>query len=65
MTMTRLFMLFLSLIWMASISQTTSGAESSRKMRLGQKLFFDTHLSTPPGQACATCHRTDGVFHRP
>ena len=26
------------------------------KIRLGQKLFFDTNLSTPPGQSCATCH---------
>jgi cytochrome c peroxidase len=23
---------------------------------LGKKLFFDTNLSTPPGQACAACH---------
>src|SRR5450759_3549852 len=23
---------------------------------LGKKLFFDTHLSSPPGQACAACH---------
>ena len=24
--------------------------------QLGKKLFFDTNLSTPPGQSCATCH---------
>ena len=23
---------------------------------LGKNLFFDTNLSTPPGQACAACH---------
>lgn len=23
---------------------------------LGEKLFFDTRLSNPPGQSCATCH---------
>lgn len=23
---------------------------------LGEKLFFDQNLSTPPGQACAACH---------
>lgn len=23
---------------------------------LGKKLFFDSNLSTPPGQSCATCH---------
>lgn len=26
------------------------------KEALGQKLFFDTNLSSPPGQACASCH---------
>src|ERR1019366_7159359 len=26
------------------------------KEELGKKLFFDTNLSTPPGQACAACH---------
>src|SRR5512136_437198 len=24
--------------------------------QLGKSLFFDTNLSTPPGQACAVCH---------
>lgn len=24
--------------------------------QLGKRLFFDTALSTPPGQSCATCH---------
>ncbi|MFQ5722296.1 MAG: cytochrome-c peroxidase [Candidatus Aminicenantales bacterium] len=34
--------------------------DSSLKLRpieeLGKKLFFDTNLSEPPGQACAGCH---------
>ena len=36
----------------------TADAHSSgaRKERLGKYLFFDTNLSTPPGQSCATCH---------
>lgn len=29
---------------------------SSDKEHLGRHLFFDTNLSEPPGQACATCH---------
>jgi len=28
----------------------------TKKEFLGKKLFFDTNLSTPPGQACAFCH---------
>jgi cytochrome c peroxidase len=36
-----------------------------RKARLGKKLFFDTHLSTPPGQACATCHDPKTSFSDP
>lgn len=54
--MNKLVTLFLMIIPLASASLTASGAESSRKVRLGKKLFFDTNLSTPPGQACATCH---------
>jgi cytochrome c peroxidase len=33
-----------------------TAAELSDKERLGEKLFFDNDLSTPPGQACAACH---------
>jgi cytochrome c peroxidase len=28
----------------------------TQKELLGKKLFFDSNLSTPPGQACAFCH---------
>lgn len=28
----------------------------SSEEELGKKLFFDTDLSTPPGQSCAACH---------
>ncbi len=32
---------------------------------LGKKLFFDTNLSTPPGQSCATCHMPAQGFADP
>jgi cytochrome c peroxidase len=32
---------------------------------LGKKLFFDTNLSTPPGQSCAACHGPDVGFTGP
>jgi cytochrome c peroxidase len=32
---------------------------------LGKLLFFDPHLSTPPGQSCAHCHSPDAGFGNP
>jgi len=33
--------------------------------QLGKALFFDTNLSTPPGQACAACHAPETGFTGP
>jgi cytochrome c peroxidase len=33
--------------------------------QLGKKIFFDTNLSTPPGQSCATCHAPEAGFTGP
>jgi cytochrome c peroxidase len=35
------------------------------KEKLGQQLFFDTNLSTPVGQACASCHNPKTFFIDP
>jgi len=35
------------------------------KAQLGQQLFFDSNLSTPPGQACASCHDPSRAFVDP
>lgn len=32
---------------------------------LGKLLFFDTNLSTPPGQSCAACHAPEAGFTGP
>lgn len=32
---------------------------------LGKKIFFDTNLSNPPGQSCATCHMPGNAFADP
>ncbi|MGZ4998976.1 MAG: cytochrome-c peroxidase [Methylomonas sp.] len=34
----------------------------SLKQQLGQKLFFDTNLSEPKGQACVSCHNPASAF---
>lgn len=35
------------------------------KQSLGERLFFDTNLSTPPGQSCANCHEPAAGFADP
>jgi cytochrome c peroxidase len=35
------------------------------KERLGKLLFFETSLSTPPGQACSACHSPEVAFADP
>jgi len=37
----------------------------STKERLGKLLFFEKSLSTPPGQACVTCHAPEVAFADP
>lgn len=37
-------------------------ANLSAKAQLGQQLFFDTTLSEPAGQACASCHNPTAAF---
>lgn len=37
----------------------------SIKERLGKLLFFEKSLSTPPGQACVTCHAPEAAFADP
>ena len=37
----------------------------TNKENLGRLLFFETTLSTPPGQACAACHAIEAAFADP
>ncbi|MGB3917793.1 c-type cytochrome [Thiothrix litoralis] len=47
----------------STILSTDSALAS--KEALGQKLFFDTNLSSPAGQACASCHDPAHSFADP
>jgi cytochrome c peroxidase len=40
-------------------------ARQALKIQLGEKLFFDTRLSNPAGQACASCHDPNHAFSDP
>lgn len=52
-----------------AVADPSSGAaladHARAKAELGQALFFDPSLSSPPGQSCATCHDTAAAFTDP
>ncbi len=48
-----------------STSVTPANITLNPAQLLGKKLFFDTNLSNPPGQSCATCHMPDQGFTDP
>ena len=62
-----LALLFQSTLWLMGV--TSCGLQDAeamtRKESLGQALFSDTTLSSPPGQACATCHSPEHFFVDP
>lgn len=50
----------------AAPSSAAAQADKARaKAELGQALFFDPSLSSPPGQSCATCHDAAAAFTDP
>ncbi|MEP6645949.1 MAG: cytochrome c peroxidase [Saprospiraceae bacterium] len=46
-------------------SGPNSGFILNPSQQLGKKIFFDTLLSNPPGQSCATCHMPKMSFTDP
>ncbi len=55
----------LSNSYAADIPALKGGGKLGLKAQLGQQLFFDTNLSSPPGQACASCHNPNALFTDP
>ena len=47
---------FLLPLALLAFAVTAAHADLTPLEQLGKHLFFDTNLSTPPGQSCATCH---------
>lgn len=48
-----------------TLPKSVVGAGLSPQEELGKKIFFDQRLSSPPGQACATCHAPTVGFTGP
>lgn len=50
---------------LALVAGASADAPLTSKEELGKRIFFDTNLSTPPGQSCATCHAPEAGFVGP
>jgi cytochrome c peroxidase len=55
----------LSQALLAVTSSLVNAATLDAKAKLGAQLFFDTQLSEPAGQACASCHAPQTAFTDP
>ena len=44
---------------------TTTAVDKTAQESVGEKLYFDTNLSNPPGQSCASCHLPNAGFADP
>ena len=65
MRRTRISRCFFLLLLFQFMLLTDSVWAISRKAALGKALFFDANLSTPPGQACSSCHDPAHFFTDP
>src|SRR5450759_2108663 len=51
-----IFALAAAVILLLVVAGASAQGNLTQNEQLGKDLFFDTNLSTPPGQACAACH---------
>lgn len=58
-------LLFISSITAGLLAVSFTAAALTDQETLGQNLFFDTNLSEPAGQACASCHDPNAGFADP
>jgi cytochrome c peroxidase len=52
-------------LWAGDAPPPPETSTLSARESLGKRLFFETSLSTPPGQACAACHDPRVAFANP
>lgn len=51
-----ILVLFVVTVLLIVVTSATAGTSQTPQEELGKNLFFDTNLSDPAGQSCATCH---------
>lgn len=56
---------FVSNLFMSCSDENTYSSIPNDKIDLGKKIFNDTNLSNPIGQACASCHSPETGFSDP
>lgn len=54
--MKKAIFIFAAAMFALVLIKASTAAKLTPIEELGKKLFFDTNLSTPPGQSCAACH---------
>ena len=52
-------------IIVSALMSLPAAAELSARQSLGKQIFFDTNLSEPAGQSCASCHAPEAGFADP
>ncbi len=55
-------LIFVALFVLLGCDSTIHDEKLETKESVGKALFFDTSLSSPSGQSCATCHNPDFAF---
>lgn len=54
-----------ALLILPALAGKPADSPQAAKAKLGQALFFDPSLSSPPGQSCATCHDASAALTDP
>jgi cytochrome c peroxidase len=60
-----LIILLFVLVMASGLASAQDGPSLTPLEELGKLIFFDTNLSTPPGQACAACHAPEAGWVGP
>jgi len=60
-----LFLVLITIFYFNCQQSQNSEQSLTQKQQLGKKIFFDKNLSTPPGQACSSCHDPEFGFGDP
>jgi cytochrome c peroxidase len=57
--------IFFAVLMIAALFVVNSAGASAQEKLLGSFLYFDTNLSKPAGQSCASCHHPKAAFADP